>query len=137
MLPGQCRKRYSTCGADLCSERTLRLLHPFMPLLPRRSGRRCTAVKRLCWPWPTYDPALEFLTPMTEWHCHEVDPHRSPSAESAAPPGKKVQVIIKADRSPRCRLWCWGSSFAKTGRFRKANCVAGTPEQPKMRRWQR
>ena len=118
-------------------ERTLRLLHPFMPFITEEIWQKLphSGETIMLAPWPTYDPALEF----PDAHDRMVTVMevtrtvRYLRSEVQLPPGKKVQVIIKADSESSLQTLAAGEAvLQKLAGLEKLTVLRELPEQPKQ-----
>ena len=118
-------------------ERTLRLLHPFMPFITEEIWQKLphSGETIMLAPWPIYDPALEF----PDAHDRMVTVMevtrtvRYLRSEVQLPPGKKVQVIIKADSESSLQTLAAGEAvLQKLAGLEKLTVLRELPEQPKQ-----
>ena len=118
-------------------ERTLRLPHPFMPFITEEIWQKLphSGETIMLAPWPTYDPALEF----PDAHDRMVTVMevtrtvRYLRSEVQLPPGKKVQVIIKADSESSLQTLAAGEAvLQKLAGLEKLTVLRELPEQPKQ-----
>ncbi|MDR3313574.1 MAG: valine--tRNA ligase [Oscillospiraceae bacterium] len=81
-------------------ERTLRLLHPFMPFVTEEIWQALphTGVSLMLAPWPVFDPALEYPDEEkeTEILLAAIRAVRSRRAEMNVPPGRKAKLHVES-----------------------------------------
>ncbi|HZK23831.1 MAG TPA: valine--tRNA ligase [Oscillospiraceae bacterium] len=118
-------------------DRTLRLLHPFMPFITEEIWQKIPHSGKtiMLASWPEYDPALEFSA------AHErmatvmevTRTIRYLRSEVQLPPGRKAQVILNVDSGASAQALAAGEAMLKKlANLEEMTVVRELPEQPQQ-----